>query len=63
MILDPNATDPLLNKPDGATYFPILSGRPSVPAMQADGKLYLGINDGNFSNNRGCFQVRVTAAR
>jgi hypothetical protein len=60
MIMDPQSTVALSEKPDGAHYFPIRIGGPLVPAMPANGKLYLGINDGGFFNNGGCFQVRVT---
>jgi hypothetical protein len=60
MILDPNFTGPIIEKPDGAKYFPILDGKRPVPPMPASGKLYLGINDGAFFNNGGCFQVKVT---
>jgi hypothetical protein len=52
-------TIPLIEKPDGAKYFRILTGGPQVGPMPATGRLYLGINDGAFFNNGGCFQVRI----
>jgi hypothetical protein len=60
MILDPKFTGPIIEKPNGAKYFPILDGKRPVPPMPASGELYLGINDGAFFNNGGCFQVKVT---
>jgi hypothetical protein len=55
-----NPTMPLIEKPDGVKYFRILTGGPRVGPMPTTGRLYLGINDGAFFNNGGCFQVRVT---
>src|SRR5262249_15283710 len=52
-----NPTIPLIEKPNGAKYFPIRMGGPFVPNVT--GRLYLGINDGVFANNSGCFEVRV----
>ena len=49
----------LTEKPDGVEYFRVLTGGPLVPAMPAAGRVYLGINDGAFFNNGGCFQVRI----
>ncbi len=51
-------TIPLTEKPDGAKYFPIRMGGQFVPNVT--GRLYLGINDGVFANNAGCFEVRVS---
>jgi hypothetical protein len=54
-------TIPLIEKPpEGVKYFRILTGGPRVGPMPTDGRLYLGINDGAFYNNGGCFQVRIT---
>jgi len=50
--LPPKASDPT------ASVFPIGGGRTFT--MDADGWLFLGINDGSFFNNAGCFQARVT---
>jgi hypothetical protein len=56
MVLDlSKQTDPPIEKPDGATYFPILTGGRFT--MTASGNLFLGINDGVFYNNLGCFQA------
>jgi hypothetical protein len=75
MILDPAAGGQLTEKPDGATYIPILTGgrncvldrrfgiATAYCTMPADGRLYLGVNDGRFGNNEGCFQVGVTRLR
>lgn len=67
MVLDPAHLNPYLDpptplpeKPDGAKYFRILMGGPTVGPIPQTGRLYLGINDGSFYNNAGCFQVRVT---
>jgi hypothetical protein len=55
-------TMPLIEKPgDGVKYFPILNGGRGIGPIPATGRLYLGINDGAFFNNGGCFQVRVTS--
>jgi len=57
---DGKPTMPLIEKPDGVKYFRVLTGGAFVPPMPIAGRLYLGINDGAFFNNGGCFQVRVT---
>jgi hypothetical protein len=55
-------TMPLIEKPDGVKYFPVLTGGRFVPPMPVAGRLYLGINDGAFFNNEGCFQTHVSPA-
>jgi hypothetical protein len=59
--LDPSGkpTMPLIEKPDGVKYFRILTGGQFVQPIPETGRLYLGINDGAFFNNGGCFQVRI----
>jgi hypothetical protein len=67
MVLDPQArqtsSNPLekIEKPDGAKFFPIRTGGGFT--MTANGKLFLGVNDGAFFNNEGCFQAKVTRVR
>jgi hypothetical protein len=58
MVIDLKPGVQLTEKPDGATYFRVLTG--GAVTMPVAGKVYLGINDGGFFNNGGCFQVRVT---
>jgi hypothetical protein len=53
-----NPTMPLIEKPDGVKWFRILTGGQFMQPVPIDGRLYLGINDGAFFNNGGCFQVR-----
>jgi hypothetical protein len=61
-------TIPLIEKPQGntgntgVTYFAIRNGGRIGP-MPATGRLYLGINDGAFFNNGGCFQVHFTPSK
>jgi hypothetical protein len=40
------------------SLFRVQGGR--IVTMDADGWLFLGVNDGVLSNNAGCFQVRIT---
>jgi hypothetical protein len=66
-FIDPNPplnpTIPLIEKPQGntnntgITYFKI-GGGGKIP-VPAAGRLFLGINDGAFFNNAGCFQVHI----
>jgi Heterokaryon incompatibility protein Het-C len=57
-----NPKIPLIEKPvEGVKYFPIGSGGRGIGPIPATGRLYLGVNDGVFYNNGGCFQVRVTS--
>jgi hypothetical protein len=44
-----------------ASLFRVGGGR--AVTMEADGWLFLGVNDGAFFNNTGCFQAKVTKAR
>ena len=55
VVWDPATPNDL---PPPARIFPVLAGGRFT--MPANGKLFLGINDGSFFNNSGCFQVRVT---
>lgn len=60
-LLDAEAkpTVALTEKPEGVTFFPVMAGGRNTPPAPSDGRLYLGINDGAFFNNAGCFQARV----
>jgi hypothetical protein len=63
MIIPPGTTGKLTEKPSGATFFEVLGGSDQQPfTMPAGGYLFLGINDGEFFNNAGCFQASVKRA-
>ena len=42
-------------------YFPIYNGGSFT--MNQGGRLFLGINDGSFANNDGCFQVQIQVVK
>jgi hypothetical protein len=60
-ILDPKyGSAPPPDAPFLAVFRIQLGG---IIAMPANGRLFLGVNDGGFFNNSGCFQVRLTRLR
>lgn len=65
---DTNPGNPLPGVPTGALIGRIGNGQPFLIGNQsqvqapAAGQLFLGINDSNFGDNEGAFQVQVTGA-
>jgi hypothetical protein len=63
---DQNAANPIPSAPTGALIgrignsAPFLIGTQNLVTMPATGQLFLGVNDSNFADNGGNFNVKVT---